>query len=166
LAELTQARLKELINYDPTTGIFTWRVTRGRVNRGEAAGCKQGNDQYMHCCIRIDSVNYKAHRLAFLYMHSYMPPLIDHKDGDTLNNRIENLRQATQSQNLANCKCSKNNASGFKSVWFHKGDKRWMSQIMARGHKIYLGSFLTPEEAHEAYKRAALTYFGEFARFE
>ena len=102
---------------------------------------------------------------------------VDHHDRNPANNQRSNLRVATNGQNRANSKLNHNNKSGFKGVHFRRkrphtpkrkqrsdtmGD-RWAAQINAGGKKIHLGYFDTPEEAHEAYKKAALKHFGEFA---
>ena len=92
---------------------------------------------------------------------------IDHRDGNTLNNRRENLRVCTRSQNKANSKIYRNNTSGFKGVSFVKKQlaRPWIACIYHNRKRLYLGHFATPAEAHEAYKAAALRIFGEFARF-
>lgn len=92
--------------------------------------------------------------------------LPDHIDRDTLNNRRSNLRVASSSQNQANKKRKKNSKSGFKGVYYHKRDKKWIVQVKKGGVYVYTGRFDTPEEAHEAYKREAKRAHGEFARFE
>jgi hypothetical protein len=89
---------------------------------------------------------------------------VDHKDCDPSNNRWDNLRLATASQNQANKKVSRANTSGFKGVSWHKDDKRWRAQIRMGGKKVHLGSFDTPESAHRAYSEAAMKHYGEFAR--
>ena len=165
LAELTQARLKELLNYDPETGIFTWRVNRQGICKGRNAGCLHNKGGRTYRAIKIDGVARGAHRLAFLYIYGYMPSVVDHVDNSPLNNRIGNLRAATPAQNSANSKLSKKNSSGYKGVSLRKRSKKWTSQISAVGHYKHLGSFFTPEEAHEAYRRAAIERSGDFARF-
>ena len=164
MAEITQARLKELLDYDPETGVFTWRVTRSRVKRGDIAGYNQRSKSRVYCRISVDGKNHSAHRLAFLYVHGHTPPLIDHKDNDSLNNRIENLRAATPSQNLANSRGWRSKKSSLKGAHFPKCGK-WMSTIMTGGERTYLGLFPAPEAAHNAYKQAAMERSGDFARF-
>lgn len=88
---------------------------------------------------------------------------VDHIDGNTLNNIRSNLRVATHAENLRNRKRQSNNKSGFKGVTYSRG--RWVAEIRANKRKIYLGSYNTPEEAHEAYKTAAVKYHGDFANF-
>lgn len=157
---LTQARLRELIHYDPETGVFTHLQTRGRVRAGYIAG-NLGNSGYWH--VRIDTIRYLAHRLAWLYMTGSWPTFdIDHKDGNRLNNTRENLREATRSQNIANQGPLKSNRLGLKGVRLKRG--RYVANICVCGKKKYLGSFPTPEEAHAVYAKAAVDYFGEFAR--
>lgn len=90
---------------------------------------------------------------------------VDHKDGNPLNNQRSNLRLATASQNSANRAKAKNNTTGYKGVYRHKNNW-WRAIIQVQGEAIHLGLFRTPEEAHEAYKQAAVKYFGEFARFK
>lgn len=103
-------------------------------------------------------------------MHRYImnPPkeiLVDHINIISYDNRRSNLRLATFSENIRNRLLSSSNSSGFKGVYWHTQSKRWRAQITVDGNRIYLGSFLTPEEAHEAYCAAALKYHKEFANF-
>jgi len=91
---------------------------------------------------------------------------IDHADGDPLNNRRRNLRICSHTTNAMNAKKRSDNKSGFKGVCLHKATGLWRSYITVNKRKKSLGYYRTPEEAHEAYKRAALEYYGEFARFE
>ncbi len=89
---------------------------------------------------------------------------IDHKDGDGLNNRRNNLREATRSQNNHNQRRSKNNTSGFKGVTWHKAGGKWQAQIMMDGRKRFLGLHATPEAAHTAYCKASAELHGEYGR--
>lgn len=91
---------------------------------------------------------------------------VDHVDTDGLNNRRENLRLATQANQLMNMPVSSRNKSGYKGVCWHKAMKKWHAQIQHNGKQASLGFFDTPEEAHEVYKMKARELFGEFARFE
>lgn len=91
---------------------------------------------------------------------------VDHIDGDGLNCCRSNLRLATRLQNARNMRKSRANTSGYKGVTLEKESGKWRAQITSMGKKYNLGRFLTPEEAHEAYCKAAKEYFGEFARFE
>lgn len=91
---------------------------------------------------------------------------VDHRDGNGLNNRRDNLRIASDSENMRNSRRPKNNTSGFKGVSWHKTYKKWYAAIRYNGKSIHLGSFSTPQEAHKAYCDAAVKYHGDFARFE
>lgn len=99
---INQKRLKEVLDYDPATGVFTWRVelnARGKV--GDPAGC----NSWGYRVIRIDGRLYGAHRLVWLYVHGRWPDaMIDHVNGDRSDNRIENLREANSVQNAHNAK--------------------------------------------------------------
>lgn len=105
-----------------------------------------------------------VHRAIFLMAHGYLPAYIDHINSDPLDNRIENLRAATQSQNMANSRMSKANSSGRKGVTWRSGTGKWVAQIMVGGKHISLGSFHTLDEAAEAYAKGSVRFFGEFAR--
>lgn len=154
--------LKSILQYDPDTGNFIWINHFGRrIVAGSIAGAL--NKGYIE--IGINLKKYKAHRLAWFYMTGKWPQRnIDHKDRNKVNNRWNNLREATDSQNHANSKIQKTNTSGFKGVRFLQN--KFHAGITVNGKGIYLGSRPTPEEAHELYKEAALKYFGEFARFD
>jgi hypothetical protein len=161
---LTAERLKELLHYDPGTGVFTWNARTGRQVAGQVAGTVNLGTRIQ---IKIDGRTYKAHRLAWLYVHGQWPRgAIDHIDGSALNNAIANLRECTMSQNQANKRRRVDNASGFKGVYLNSDRKvpTWIAEIRQNGRKIHLGTFKSPEEAHRAYVEAAERIYGEFAR--
>lgn len=164
MAKLTQARLHEFLNYDPDTGLFTWRMQRAyRFKIGDRAGTSWNG----YILIGVDGIRYKGHRLAWLYVHGEWPDgNLDHIDCDRSNNRIANLRLATRTQNGGNSRKSKRNTSGFKGVSWNKDTGRWMANIQFNARPTYLGLFDTREAAHAAYCEAAQKHFGEFARFE
>lgn len=139
---LTQDRLKELMKYDPETGVFTALVrTGGRVVPGTVLGTLK--DGYVR--ISVDGKLYYAHRLAFLYMTGVMPDEVDHDDRDRGNNRWENLKETTHSDNAVNTPVRKHSSTGIKGITPHQG------KFVARFKKKYIGIFNTPEEAHAAY---------------
>ena len=161
---LTAERLRELLHYDPETGAWTWVKPRNRINPGDRAGWY---NFYGYLRIRIDGWKYVASRLAFLYVLGRWPEAeIDHKDGNRLNNRWDNLREASHNENMWNMKRRRDNASGFKGVTWDKHRRKWTAHIKIDGRHIRLGLFRTPEAAHEAYKAKAIELFGEFARLE
>ena len=159
---VSHARLRELLHYDEDTGEFRWleRVAR-RIERGDVAGIvDQGYRR-----ITIQGRHYRAHHLAWLYMTGkWCSQVIDHRDGNGSNNRWVNLRPATKSQNSANKRLYRNNACGLKGVCRERS--RWRAAINKNGRRFHLGNFLTPEDAHAAYVKAARKLFGEFARTE
>lgn len=166
---LTAERLKEVLFYDPETGVFTWRVFRGGTAKvGTIAGHCQRKERGggLYLSIRVDWKRYQAHRLAWLYMTGEWPSLhIDHIDNkDTLNNRWANLRLATPLQSAQNRSHYPSNRSGFKGVVAR--DNQWAAFIKIKGKQLYLGLFKTAELAHEAYCDAAKRLHGEFARFD
>jgi hypothetical protein len=160
--KLTVDRLKEILSYDPNTGVFLWRMSRGPRRAGEEAGTfREG-----YRIVRIKDFGYSAHRLAWLYVYGEWPPsIIDHKNGYKADNRIENLRICTYSQNLANQKTSKNNSSGVKGITWARRQKRWRAQIRLNGKNKALGYFKEKEAAILAYANAAEQLFGKFANY-
>jgi hypothetical protein len=164
---LTAERLRQVLDYDPTTGIFTWKETLARrAPAGSMAGYLGRNDHREFLMIGIDGRKYQTSWLAWFYIHGTWPKAqIDHRDGNPLNNCIDNLREATGSQNQANRGRNKNNTSGYKGVSRDKSG-RWAACIWKDGQKIWLGCHDTAELAHIAYCWAARELNGEFARFE
>jgi len=149
---LTQERLKELLHYDPETGIFTWRATTSnRVKTGDRAGNRNTNGYRR---LRIDNVHYLEHRLAWFYLFGEWPkPFIDHINGDPSDNRIANLRVATRLINQQNFRrARKDSATGVQGVY--ASGKRFYAKIKVKGEKMYLGMFPTKEDAHQAYLTA------------
>ena len=150
-------RVRELLDYNPLTGEFFWRIT---VNsNGGRAGDKAGwllNGRYL--VITVDRQPCLAHRLAWLLSSGEDPGDFDveHKDEDKMNNRLGNLRLATRSQNKANQRKS-------KGYGLCKSTGRWLARIKVAGKQLHLGRFATEEEARQAYVSAKLHHFGEFA---
>ncbi len=160
---ITHARLLEILRYDSETGEFRWIE---RVSRSIRIGAVAGTDSEGYRRIMINGRAYRAHQLAWSYMTGkWCTVVIDHRDGNPSNNRSENLRPATVSQNNANRRPNHNNKSGFKGVAQHRIGC-WCARIKKNGRGYHLGSFATPQEAHAAYVEAARKLFGEFARAE
>lgn len=154
---MTAEKLRETLSYDREAGRFTWRINRGKAKVGAEAGYFNGGYRY----INIRWGSFPAHRLAWLYVHGRWPEgEIDHKNLNRSDNRFDNLREATGTQNMANRKGW--SSTGYKGVWTVKN--RFVASIDCCGQRYYIGCFETAEEAGAAYLKAAEQLFGEFAR--
>lgn len=157
-SNLAHARLTELLNYDPETGIFSWKVDRQRVRKGDTSGYP---DKAGYLQIGIDGRLYLAHRLAWFYVNGSWPKLeIDHINRDKADNRICNLRLATRRENILNKAPSKVNNSGVTGVYWNKSAGKWHAQIYSNGKRFSLGMFTQKESAIEARKQAEIIHFG------
>lgn len=137
---LTQKNLWRLLNYNPDTGIFTRKVAlNSNIRIGDIAGgvVNKRAKQYLH--IMVDRGVYQAHRLVWLYVHGVWPEEIDHIDGDSLNNKLENLRNVTHAENCKNKRKNRNNMSGITGVRFYKARGKWVSYIYHNKEQIHLG---------------------------
>lgn len=158
---ITQELLKEYFYYKD--GFLYTARSRSGVAANVKTGCKLHNG-YIY--ISFMRKRYLAHRLIFLYHHGYLPKILDHIDGNPLNNNIENLRPATYAQNLANMKTPKTNTSGVKGVCFDKSRNKWAAEIKCNGVKYRIGRFNTLEEARKAVRMKREQLHKEFARHE
>lgn len=177
-APCDHATLLTLLHYDPDTGVFVWlpRPVLGdpQVKRwnsrwvGKVAGSPwKGSTSGPYWKLVIFWQVHYAHRIAWFYMTGEWPSEeIDHRDTNGLNNRWENLRQATGMQNHQNMKLTKLSTTGFKGVCLDKRCGRYVAHITIQRRARRIGSFATAEEAHAAYCEAAKKHFGEFARTE
>lgn len=157
---LTQERLREVIDYDPATGVFKWRYSRGGVRPGI---CGRVNSHGYHE-ICVDKKLYRSNRLAFLYMTGRLPErMADHENRDKTDNSWANLREASPTQNSVNVPIKRNNTSGFVGVVWDNDRSKWRAQIRLDGKKTNLGRFDCVDEAIHAHDTAALIAFGEFA---
>ena len=139
MQKLNFRALSAELTYSPLTGHFHWHKRKNGCRKSQRAGYI-GVDGY--CTIRINGTLYKAHRLAWFYVHKRWPSkFIDHVNGDRGDNRLENLREAEHSDNIQNSKLSKLNKSGYKGVSFHKRRRKWRARIRARGEVFELGFF-------------------------
>jgi hypothetical protein len=142
---VTQERLKQLLHYDPVTGVFT-RIQSSRSDRlGQQPGSRNTKG---HIQIRIDGKLYVAHRLAWLYVNGQFPiNQLDHIDGDKTNNKFGNLRTATNKQNQENVPLQTNNTSGYRGVSFDKRVNKFRAYVCHNRKNITIGLFATGEDA-------------------
>jgi hypothetical protein len=158
-------RLRELFTYDPATGVLLWRVGS---KAGKPAGCKKidkrtGHHGGIYVTIRPDQ--YWAHRIIWAMVKGDIPTHleVDHRDTDSWNNRWDNLRLATRSQNAMNMRRPRGHRDLPKGVT--QSAEGWFKAVIKVGSRyVPLGTFVTAQQAAEAYARAAKQYHGEFAR--
>lgn len=155
---LSAIELKEVLNYDETTGIFTWKVRSSRQIRiGDVAGSVSKKDGYTRIFIKRKS--YLAHRLAFVMHFGFEPECeIDHINHNRSDNRLLNLRKASKTENMRNISLQSNNTSGFMGVYWNKASKKWAAQIKVNGKNKRIGLFADKNEAIQARAKANETY--------
>jgi hypothetical protein len=157
---LTRDLLLELFEY--RDGILYWKISKAFcIQRGDVAGTI--NSKGYH----VTSINYKPrlnHRLVFLMHHGYLPKMIDHIDGDKLNNRIENLRPANPFENACNSKLRSKNKSGYPGVSWSSQSGKWKVTIQIAGKKMHVGFYTSLEEAGKVSIEIRKENHGEFYR--
>lgn len=166
---LTSARLRDVLSYDPNTGVFCWLPRPEKASSDKSwntrfAGKKAGAIVGRYIEIRIDGRRYLAHRLAWFYMTGEWPVEIDHRDCNGFNNKWRNIRCASRGQNEANKRLSTRNTTGAKGVYRRADCNRFLAQVWVGGRTISLGLFSTFEDAVAARQAAAKRLHGEFAR--
>lgn len=156
-ASLSHQSLLRELTYYPETGHFVRRVdTGGREVSGNVAGTLHP-DGYIH--IMVLGLIFKAHRLAWFYVHGTWPPdQIDHINRIKDDNRIENLRLATATINNRNITRRKDNGSGVTGVGYEPRTMNWRARISVNGKQIYLGNFSSKEQAIKARQAAEKKY--------
>ena len=157
-------RLKQIATYDPVNGGFLWTSNRQRVKPGGRMGTI-GVSGYRQ--VVIDGRQYREHRLVWLWHHGSIPKSLDHVNRIRDDNRIENLRPCTDSQNQANSKTHSDNSSGYRGVSYDRTKERWVAKMRITLDKVMtrkcLGCFDTAEEAAIAYNIEVIRCLGEFA---
>lgn len=145
--------------FDYIDGSLYWRESNRGRKAGQVAGC---TDKEGYQVLSYSGKQYRVHRLIWLFHYGTLPPLVDHRDRNVSNNRIENLREARYSQNSQNQKTNRRNQSGYRGV--QKIGNRWVARLRIEdGPNKRLGSYITAEEAAHAYDNAAKEHHGEFA---
>ncbi len=146
---ITDSLLLEILDYDSISGVFTWaKKPNKNISIGSIAGSKTSDG---YCRIKVLGAEIKAHRLAWLHHYKEWPSLeIDHINGDRFDNRISNLREVTGSENMQNLRSAmRTNKTGLLGVSSSFG--KWRARIWVSGIAHSLGTFKTPEAAHDAY---------------
>jgi len=159
---VSQQELKTIVHYDPETGLFTWLSNRGgKAFAGSVAGSvnRRGYVELTIACRK-----WLAHRLAWYYMHGAVPVAVDHINGNRQDNRLENLREVTRSENQCNRGVLANNTSGYAGVSWHKKSKAWVVRLMKNGKSHMIGYFKDLELAGLVASEARSLYHGTFAK--
>ena len=158
------AELNRLFSYDPETGILRRRLTNDGHNAGDIAGGIGARGYYQVKIGRSSQIS--VHRIIWKMM-TWKDPVgdIDHANGDTLDNRWANLREATRSQNQYNSTIRTDNKTGCPGVTFHKASGHYSAAIRCKGKRHWLGTYTTFDQAADVYRQASLNLHGEFSRF-
>lgn len=155
--------LNRLLHYEPSTGVLTWKVSRGGMPAGSVAGNKNNNG---YLKISVQNRPLLGHRVAWALHYGEWPgKLIDHINRQTLDNRITNLRLADVAENNINRGKLENTTSKYLGVCWSKDKRKWLASITSNGRWIYLGKFAKEADAAKAFNEAARIHHGEFACF-
>jgi hypothetical protein len=155
-SHIEQKRLLQVLNYDPATGVFTWKAKASKkCVIGRAAGCSTPAG---YIRITIDGVPHMAHRLAWQFVHgTEAPSLIDHRNRVRSDNRIENLRLASDAQNAHNAVWGRPNKEGHRGIYWNKRLCKWVATIRdGSGKRQHLGCFDDSTMGGQAYAEAKL----------
>lgn len=154
------SELKRLLDYNPATGNFHWKVSRGCRKPGDKLNPR--SDGYV--CVKLYGIHYKAHNLAWwIVTGEYPKDLVDHKNCNQSDNRFDNLRQATRKGNSDNASLRSDNKSGVKGVSWKASHGRWCAQCSHNGKVHHLGLFDDLEKAKEVVMKFREQMHGEFA---
>ena len=157
---ITQEKLLEIFEYKD--GGLYWKISPAhRVKVGDRFGALNKRDNYRTGAVK--SKPYREHRLIYLYHHGTLPAVLDHINRNREDNRIENLREATYSENSRNKKGHKNNTSGSRNVSFYKRLNKWRVQLNINGKNKHFGYFLNFDEACSVAEQTRIVYYKEFA---
>ncbi len=156
---ITYERVRELFKYNPNTGVVRW-IKKSHPKSTISIGNIAGTNHYSgYRIIKIDRKIYQLHRIIWLFVYGYFPEeMIDHRDRNRSNNRLYNLREATNQCNQRNSKVSALNKSGIKGVCWDKGSDKWHSYIKINGKNDNLGYTINFNNAVKARWEAEIKY--------
>jgi hypothetical protein len=159
---ISQEYLREIFDYKD--GNLYWKKTTSpRSLKGNKAGSKNKDGYYQ---VNINRKKYYVHRLIFMLHFNYLPKFLDHIDLNKSNNKIENLREASNQQNSFNKKIDKRNTSGYKNIYWNKKNKKWIAALMINGKTKHIGCYEDIEVANQKAIQIREFYANEFARHE
>jgi hypothetical protein len=156
---ITKELLEQLFAYE--NGNLYWKNTFSRIKAGQKAGSPSTRGYWV---VGINQKRYKLHRLIFLMHNGFMPIYVDHVNGNTSDNRIENLRVATASQNAYNSKKPKNNTSGLKNISWDKKTKKWVVRLKINEKLKNFGRYNDIDYAKFVAEAMRYKYHQQFAR--
>lgn len=160
--EMTLELAKEWLSYEPSTGVFTWRKTANKngAMAGGVAGCQiTSGSGKKYLLITLLKCRMRAHRLAWFYVYGEWPKITDHINGNGLDNRIDNLRDAGSiAENSKNTRLRPDNKSGRVGVYWYASRNKWKAEIGQKRRNICLGYYSRFEDAVAARERAELQY--------
>lgn len=161
--EITQEVVKQLFDYHED-GYLIWKVKpRQNVKIGDRAGFCANYERGKRWKVKIYTKSYFCSRIIFFWHNGYFPPMVDHKDRNKLNDKIENLRAASNSDNARNTNSRKNSGSKYLGVYWHAKNRYWCASVSSSGKTKHLGVFINEDDAAKAYNKAATEHYGEFA---
>lgn len=160
MKDIAQELVVSLFNYNPLSGILSWKVDRRRVKAGDICGSP---DTKGYLRVGINGRRYRVHTIIILFVYGFISEQVDHFDMIEDNNRLSNLRPCTKNQNQHNKKTNRNNTSGFKNVYWNKSCNKWQVQVGLNGKDYNFGVFANIENAVKASISARIQLHGDFA---
>ena len=152
-------RIREVLTLEPETGVLTWKIGRKKCAAGTVAGRKDSNGYWR---VMVDGADYRAHHLVWVLEHGKFPTMLDHINGNKLDNRPANLRECTHTENMQNVGKRRNNTSGVKGLIWWASRSLWQGQIYyKRKRYVYRNAARRAVEEWLVTTRASLA--GEFA---